>query len=50
VLFRSPAPWEDDVATAEKSFSAPKQESAPVAAGGGRAEDILAMIRNRNKQ
>ena len=44
-----PAPWEDDVATAEKSFSAPKQESAP-AAGGGRAEDILAMIRNRNKQ
>jgi hypothetical protein len=28
----------------------PKQESAPAAAGGGRAEDILAMIRNRNKQ
>jgi len=44
------APWEDEVATAEKSFSAPKQESAPVAASGGRAEDILAMIRNRNKQ
>jgi hypothetical protein len=44
------APWEDDVATAEKSFSAPKQESAPAAASGGRAEDILAMIRNRNKQ
>ena len=44
------APWEEEVATAEKSFSAPKQESAPAAAGGGRAEDILAMIRNRNKQ
>ena len=43
------APWEEEVATAEKSFSAPKQESAP-AASGGRAEDILAMIRNRNKQ
>ena len=41
------APWEDEVATAEKSFSAPKQE-AP--ATGGRADDILAMIRNRNKQ
>jgi hypothetical protein len=40
---------EEEVATAEKSFSAPKQESAP-AASGGRAEDILAMIRNRNKQ
>ena len=44
------APWEDEVATAEKSFSAPKQETAPAAASGGRAEDILAMIRNRNKQ
>ena len=44
------APWEEEVATAEKSFSAPKQETAPAAAGGGRAEDILAMIRNRNKQ
>ena len=44
------APWEDEVATAEKSFSAPKQESAPAAASGGRAEDILAMIRNRTKQ
>jgi len=42
------APWEDD-APAVKSAPAPKQESAP-AAGGGRAEDILAMIRNRNKQ
>jgi hypothetical protein len=44
------APWEDEVATAEKSFSAPKQETAPAAASGGRADDILAMIRNRNKQ
>jgi len=41
------APWEDD-APAAKSAPAPKQESAPAA--GGRAEDILAMIRNRNKQ
>jgi hypothetical protein len=40
------APWEDD-APAVKSAPAPKQESAPA---GGRAEDILAMIRNRNKQ
>jgi hypothetical protein len=44
-----PAPWEDEVATAEKSFSAPKQETAPAAAGGSRAEDILAMIRNRKQ-
>jgi hypothetical protein len=42
------APWEED-APAVKSAPAPTQESAP-AAGGGRAEDILAMIRNRNKQ
>ncbi len=40
------APWEEPAA---KAAPAPKQESAP-AAGGGRAEDILAMIRNRNKQ
>jgi len=39
----------DDEPVAVKSAPAPKQEeSAP--AGGGRAEDILAMIRNRQKQ
>ncbi len=30
--------------------SAPRAESAPAAGGSGRAEDILAMIRNRQKQ
>jgi hypothetical protein len=45
------APWEEEVATAEKSFTAPaaKAESAGGDAGS-RAADILAMIRNRNKQ
>jgi hypothetical protein len=48
-LAAEPAPWEDEVASAEKTF-APKQEAAAPAATGGRADDILAMIRNRNKQ
>jgi hypothetical protein len=45
------APWDEEVATAEKSFTAPaaKAESAGGDAGS-RAADILAMIRNRNKQ
>jgi len=42
-------PWEEDVAAAEKAVgattAAPAEESA-----SGRAQDILAMIRNRNKQ
>ena len=44
-------PWDEDVATAEKSFSA---STAKADSAGGeassRAADILAMIRNRNKQ
>lgn len=39
------APWE---APAAKAAPAPKQEDSK-ATSGGRAEDILAMIRNRNK-
>jgi hypothetical protein len=42
------APWEEEVATAEKSFSAPAPKA--VSAGGeasSRAADIIAMIRNR---
>ncbi len=42
------APFDVDDEPVAKSAPAPKQESAP-AAGGGRAEDILAMIRNRQK-
>ena len=42
------APWEDDVATAEKSFAAPKTESAPAGGASSRAQDILAAIRNRS--
>jgi hypothetical protein len=41
------APWEQPAA---KAAPAPKQESAPATSGGSKAEDILAMIRNRNKQ
>jgi len=41
-------PWEDDD-TAVASAPAAKVEAKP-AATGGRAEDILAMIRNRQKQ
>ena len=40
------APWEDD----EPAAPAPKAESKPAASTGGRAEDILAMIRNRKTQ
>jgi hypothetical protein len=43
------APWEDDVATAEAAMAKPVVTAAP-AASGGRAEDILAMIRNRKTQ
>jgi hypothetical protein len=44
------APWEDDTTTVAKAAPvAPKQEAAP-SANGGRAEDILAMIRSRQKQ
>ena len=44
------APWEDDTATVVKAAPvAPKQEATP-SANGGRAEDILAMIRSRQKQ
>jgi len=45
-------PWEDDVASAEKSFTAEPTATAPVAApatSSQRADDILAMIRNRQK-
>ncbi len=42
-------PFDADEEPAPRA-SQPKQESAPAASGGGRAEDILAMIRNRNKQ
>jgi len=41
------APWEDDVAIAEAAMTKP---AAAPAATGGRAEDILAMIRNRKTQ
>lgn len=41
------APWEDEEAAA--SIPAPKAASAPTATTGGRAEDILAMIRNRKQ-
>jgi hypothetical protein len=43
-------PWDDEVAVAEKSFSAPapKAESAGGEASS-RAADIIAMIRNRQK-
>jgi len=45
-------PWEDDVASAETSFTAEPTATAPVAApatSSQRADDILAMIRNRQK-
>jgi len=42
------APWEEP---AVKAAPAPKaEESKPANTGGSKAEDILAMIRNRNKQ
>jgi hypothetical protein len=40
----APAPWEDDAAEAAEA-----PVTAPAAGGGKRAEDILAMIRNRQK-
>jgi hypothetical protein len=48
VAAADPSPWEDDVAAAEQSFSAPVSKPAP-AAGGQSAQDILAMIRARQK-
>jgi hypothetical protein len=42
------APWEDDVAAAEAAMAKPAVTAA--SAAGGRAEDILAMIRNRKTQ
>jgi hypothetical protein len=45
-----PAPWEEDVAVAEKSFSAPTPAPAATGDAGSRAADIIAMIRNRQKQ
>jgi hypothetical protein len=47
----APAPWEDDVAAAEQSFSAPAAAPAAAPAGEGassRAQDILAKIKARN--
>jgi hypothetical protein len=45
-----PAPWDEDVAVAEKSFSAPAAAPAATGDAGSRAADIIAMIRNRQKQ
>ena len=42
----SPTPWEDD----EPATPAPVVESKPATSTSGRAEDILAMIRNRKQQ
>jgi hypothetical protein len=42
------APWEQPAAKAAPAPAAKQEESKP--ASNGRAEDILAMIRNRNKQ
>ena len=42
------APWENDVAVAEKSFAPAPVAPAPESASS-RAQDILAAIRNRNK-
>ena len=45
------APWEDDVANAEASFTEPTTASttAPAAATGKSPQEILQMLRNRNK-
>lgn len=48
VAAAEPAPWEDDEPAAT-SKPAPVAESKPAATTGGRAEDILAMIRNRKQ-
>lgn len=48
------APWDEDVAVAERSFAQPAPTPAPSApaadSASSRAQDILAAIRNRNKQ
>jgi hypothetical protein len=41
--------FDDEPAPVAKAAEPAVKQEAP-AAGGGRAEDILAMIRNRNKQ
>ncbi len=42
--------YDDEPAPVRQAAPAPKQEeSKPAASGGSKAEDILAMIRNRNK-
>jgi hypothetical protein len=43
------APWEDDVATAEQSFTKPATPAPAAPAGNDKATDILAMIRARQK-
>jgi hypothetical protein len=45
------APWDEDVAVAEKSFTAPPAAKAESTGGeaSSRAADIIAMIRNRQK-
>ncbi len=40
----------EDVAAAESAMAKPAVTAAPAATTGGRAEDILAMIRNRKTQ
>jgi len=42
-------PWEDDVAAAETSFSAPAKSEPAAGGAGSRAADIIAMIRNRQQ-
>jgi hypothetical protein len=43
------APWEEPKTAAPAATSAPAEQSASGDAGASRAQDILAMIRNRNK-
>ena len=45
-------PWEDDVSNAEESFKAPVKElvGETAAPAGKSPQEILAMLRNRNKQ
>jgi hypothetical protein len=41
------APWEDEVAVAEQSFTKPAAPAPSTSAGNDKATDILAMIRAR---
>jgi hypothetical protein len=43
------APWDDDVAAAEQSFTAPAKTEPAASGAGSRAADIIAMIRNRQQ-